>query len=228
MTHLTPSDDACFPSRPRSPRGRRPPPTPETWAEARSRYLDGWSAREICRRLDICLSSFRARAARGGWRRYDQPSPAWPEDWGGEDEEELPSDAGDLHAHAWRHACRAVVRGERLEARTWLKLSAELEALDRERARQRLEFAGSLSEAVAEAEDRLRDLGGDPDAVEPAWPDDDRYDLIDPSPADLSFMRLAALGGRRIGRIGLIGPGKHPFSRRGEGGARGGAADAGG
>ena len=55
-----------------------PPPlhtrrSADLWALARSDYLAGGSAPEVCERHGLSLSTFRWRARHEGWRRADQP-----------------------------------------------------------------------------------------------------------------------------------------------------------
>lgn len=115
-----------------------------TWDMARDAYLGGEPAAEVCRRFDLGLSAFRARARRCGWRRRDQPDPfvddpdASLEAMDLDDDGDAPqpsgagvaySGASDLREVAWRRVRRAVDGGRVLEAKRWLAVLAELRPL---------------------------------------------------------------------------------------------------
>ena len=53
-------------------RPRRPAPK-IVWDAVRADYLAGLPAHECCRRHGVTIAALRARAARNGWRRIDQP-----------------------------------------------------------------------------------------------------------------------------------------------------------
>ena len=61
------------------PTRRRPAGAPrryapaEVWHAVRADYMAGLPAHECCRRHGVTMAALRARAARNGWRRIDQP-----------------------------------------------------------------------------------------------------------------------------------------------------------
>ncbi len=103
----------------------------EVWAAVRADYLAGMSAPEACRRYGVGLSAMRARAAREGWRRADQPwtprSRLDPDDEGAELEARVGGDLDkvDLEELVWvahRRMLRAVMRGDAVEALRWRRV----------------------------------------------------------------------------------------------------------
>ena len=103
----------------------------EVWAAVRVDYLAGMSAPEACRRYGVGLSAMRARAAREGWRRADQPwtprSRLDPDDEGAELEARVGGDLDkvDLEELVWvahRRMLRAVMRGDAVEALRWRRV----------------------------------------------------------------------------------------------------------
>jgi hypothetical protein len=59
----------------------RPTAPDEVWDAVRDDYLAGMTAADACRKHGVGMSALRARSARDGWRRKDQPwSDALPED----------------------------------------------------------------------------------------------------------------------------------------------------
>ena len=99
--------------------------TPETWERARDDYLAGHSGPAVCARYGLGLATFRKRAAAGGWRRIDQPSP-WPmgplEIDGDLDE----ADYFDLAEMATIHLREAIVNGLVGQAEAWLRVQQRL------------------------------------------------------------------------------------------------------
>ena len=95
--------------------------SPEVWDRARADSLAGAAAEEVCRRHDLGLSAFRARARRDGWHRADQPDPT-----PGEDDLALHGlvDASELADLAWRRMARAIDQGRATEALRWQRLHA--------------------------------------------------------------------------------------------------------
>jgi hypothetical protein len=91
----------------------------ETWAKARSEYLLGFSAEEVCRRHDLGLSAMRRRARLEGWRRSDHVDPEVAQD-----DLDLFSDVGgdDLVEMARLRMIAAVARGRSAEAARWTRL----------------------------------------------------------------------------------------------------------
>lgn len=145
----------------RTPAGRRAP-TPEQWEAGKQQFLSGVSAEQVCEQHGLCLSSFRAKARREGWRRCDLPTPGLPVE---EMDEDLPVDAFNLREIAWRHAAAAIVRGDRFAARAWLRTARELRSVLQEDERADKQTLAELDEEAADLCDELRDAGIDPEAV---------------------------------------------------------------
>ena len=142
--------------------GRRAAPE-EVWAAVRVDYLAGMSAPEACRRYGVGLSAMRARAAREGWRRTDQPwtprSRLDPEDEGAELEARVGGDLDkvDLEELVWvahRRMLRAVMRGEAVEALRWRRVHAAM-------ADEQAEL-----ERFIDQEEAIRHMQSGPDAVD--------------------------------------------------------------
>lgn len=97
----------------------------ETWAEARSDYLAGFTAEDVCRRYDIGLSALRTRARRERWRRADglDPSPA-------DDDLDLFADVDpdDMVEMARLRMIAAISRGQSTEAARWSRIYREQRA----------------------------------------------------------------------------------------------------
>jgi len=116
------------------------PRSPETWARIREAYLQGTAASTLCERFGVGLRTLRDRARQEGWRRSDQPEPdlvnldlAQDDD---EDEEDAtPATAAELQAQAWRQVSRAIRRGRSAEARRWMALHAQFDALAKQERR---------------------------------------------------------------------------------------------
>ena len=116
-----------------APTSRRIRPD-SVWNDAREDYLVGFTAEEVCRRHDLGLSAFRARAQREGWRRADQPAPD-PVD-----------DALDLDApaasreqaidKAWRRVDAALDAGRSADAMRWMRIHEMLLAGERVQMRE--------------------------------------------------------------------------------------------
>ena len=178
----------------------RPPATgqrrfsEDVWACARDDYARGCSGPDVCDRYDIPLSTFRARAAREGWRRGDLAPPAklWQER-PPIDDADLETDACRLSEIAWRHAARAVMEGDRQAARTWTRLSRELLEVYREDAARREAFSDAVEDRIAQAEDDLAEAGLDPDAVEVAIPPARLASGVPITRDDLRMARMFAL-----------------------------------
>ena len=96
------------------------------WDLARRAYLQGGDPRLICEQYGLNRSTFRDRARREGWRREDILDDARP--WTRMDENTMELRRSDLIVTAWTHAARAVARGKRLEARSWLAVIRDLGA----------------------------------------------------------------------------------------------------
>lgn len=103
----------------------------DAWAAARHDYLSGDTAETVCARYDLRLGTFRARAARDGWRRLDQgdPEPVDLEAEGGR------PDYGEMARHALVRLDRAVRRGRPGEASSWMRLHEKLALMARAAAR---------------------------------------------------------------------------------------------
>ena len=124
----------------RAGEGRHSPPD-EVWTGVRDDYLAGLSAPECCRRYGVGLSALRARAAREGWRRADQPwaprSRLDPDDEGAELEARVGGDLDrvelrELTFVAFRRMMRAVMRGDAVEALRWRRVREVMEAEEAE------------------------------------------------------------------------------------------------
>lgn len=111
------------------------------WLRVRDDYLAGMSAPDACRRHGVGLSALRARAAREGWRRIDQPWAPPPNALDAEDEGLKLEDrvGGDLDKVelcelsfvAHRRMMRAVLRGDATAALRWRQV---MRAMDEEEA----------------------------------------------------------------------------------------------
>lgn len=98
---------------------------PEIWDLARRDYLAGHSGPAVCARYGLGLTSFRNRAAAGGWRRVDQPAPmpAGPIEVDGNLDEASYFDLAEMAAI---HLREAIVNGRSTEAATWLRIHLRL------------------------------------------------------------------------------------------------------
>jgi hypothetical protein len=93
----------------------------DMWDHARREYLAGVKATTICQRYGMSLSSFRAHARAGGWRRVDQPVCEVPPEFG----EYHPDDAvsfANLADQAFLNIRRALGSGRAAEASTWMRV----------------------------------------------------------------------------------------------------------
>ncbi len=99
------------------------------WARAREDYLAGDAAETVCDRHGLALSTFRARAKAGSWRRIDQPDPE-PVELDAEEEADL-LDYARMARHALVRLNRAVLRGRAAEAARWMRLHTRLSDLAR-------------------------------------------------------------------------------------------------
>lgn len=147
--------------------GRRAAPD-EFWAAVREDYLAGRSAPECARRHGVSVGALRARAARDGWRRADQPwAPADrldPWDEGVDLEARVGGDLDqvevcELAFVAHRRMLRAVMRGDAVEALRWRRVELTLAELDAQEARDRERLEAILWRRAEDAE-------GDLDAVD--------------------------------------------------------------
>jgi hypothetical protein len=100
-----------------------------TWDAARDDYLAGFTAEEVCRRHDLGLSAFWARAKQQGWRRADQPAPDVADR--PLDLDAPPETRQSAIDKAWRRATRALDEGCSSEAMRWMRLHDMLVAADR-------------------------------------------------------------------------------------------------
>ena len=117
-----------------SPRPTRSAPD-AVWAAVRADYLAGMPATEACRRHAVGLSALRARAAREGWRRADQPWPPPgrldPDDEGAALSDSVGGDVARITRNqlaevAGRRMIRAILRGDAPEALRWRRVRAAL------------------------------------------------------------------------------------------------------
>lgn len=98
---------------------------------ARREYLSGVKATTVCQRYGMSLSSFRAHARAGGWRRMDQPQCEAPPEFGEYHPDDNVSFA-DLADQAFLNIRRALGAGRASEASTWMRVYDSL--ADRARA----------------------------------------------------------------------------------------------
>ena len=101
------------------------------WDHARREYLAGVKATTVCQRYGISLSSFRAHARAGGWRRMDQAGCEAPPEFGEYHPDDNVSFA-DLADEAFLNIRRALGMGRASEASTWMRVYDSL--ADRARA----------------------------------------------------------------------------------------------
>jgi len=95
------------------------------WDLARLEYLSGVKASSICQRYGMSLSSFRAHARSGGWRRIDRPDcDAVPED--GEFHPDDNVSFADLADQTFLNIRRAIATGRAGEAASWMRLFDKL------------------------------------------------------------------------------------------------------
>lgn len=145
--------------------------TPEDlWAAVKADYLAGLSGPDCCRRYGVRLSALRARAARHGWRRADQPwvAPHALDPW---DEGLALEEAtqGDLERIDWgqlshvaeSRMMRAVLRGDAGEVMRWHRVTEIMDVREAE-----------LRRWAEEEEVRRYRLRQDSRAAEPDSPDD--------------------------------------------------------
>jgi len=109
------------------------------WAAARSEYLAGAEAQDVCRRHDLRPATFLRIAGEQGWRRPD-PAPAVqteplviPEAPPGAIRD-VPLSAAQMADKAWAMLQTAVAAGRLIEARGWLRLHKDLQPHVREEA----------------------------------------------------------------------------------------------
>ena len=114
-----------------APRAARP----VVWDGVRHDYLSGLPAHECCRRHGVTIAALRARAARQGWRRIDQPwvpPNALPaEDEGVQLEQRSEGDldridVSELGFVAHRRMLRCVLRGDAAGALRWRRVEKML------------------------------------------------------------------------------------------------------
>ena len=115
----------------------------DEWEAIRSQYLAGVSARDLCDRHEIGLSTLRMKARDGGWRRGDVSADpdlfpvavdAWPAaaDYDDDDDEGetvfAVDDWPDMIVTTRRHLRRAIASGRAAEAASWMRLHDRLRA----------------------------------------------------------------------------------------------------
>ena len=180
-----------------APTGRRPSAPDEVWDQVREAYLAGASAPDCCRTYGVGLSALRARSARDGWRRIDQPfSPPAnrldPWDEGLELEDRVDGDLDKVEPRelswvAWRRMTRAILRGDAAEALRWrrvrIAMDEEADELDRLIAQDEALQVHRDDEAECQAlrgdDDRGADAGPHPND-----PDDPDGVFQTPSPLE--------------------------------------------
>jgi hypothetical protein len=100
----------------------------QVWDLARDDYLAGEPARVVCRRYDLGLSAFRARARKAGWRLQDQDDPdMYDPAVELEDIEDIDLSAMALSAR--RRLQLSLMDGEATEALRWLKIFETLSSM---------------------------------------------------------------------------------------------------
>ncbi|KQS57498.1 hypothetical protein ASG17_01920 [Brevundimonas sp. Leaf363] len=109
-----------------TPRRIRPD---SVWNDAREDYLIGFTAQEVCRRHDLGLSAFWARAQREGWRRADQPAPDPVDD--ALDPDAPVASREQAIDKAWRRVDAALDAGRSTDALRWMRIHAMLLAGER-------------------------------------------------------------------------------------------------
>lgn len=156
------------------------------WDQARRDYLDGDAAETVAARYGVGVSTVRARAKAGGWRRCDQPDPE-PVDLDVEEAEGL-ADYSVMARHALVRLNRAVMAGRAAEAGSWMRLHQRL-----------LDLARLTAEAAApppapdpeEEQDRLfADMTVHLNAVADLARDLARDNLDDPLVREAMMLRL--------------------------------------
>ena len=171
------------------PHARRAAPA-EVWHAVRADYLAGLPAHECCLRHGVGMAALRARAARNGWRRIDQP---WtpgnaldPSDEGVQLEQRSEGDLDridtcELIFVAHRRMLRAVLRGDAGGALRWRRVGQALEAEEAEMRRYLCQEEALNSMRIAEEADGavwLRPTPGLPAAVD--------VDTVDPAIANFA------------------------------------------
>lgn len=108
-----------------------------TWDAIRQAYLEGVSARDLCDRYEVALSTLRLKAKEGGWRRADLPDsslgPSDVDEWA----DNAAPDALDVEEENWADLAdrvrfrlrRAIASGRAAEAASWLRVYDRLNAL---------------------------------------------------------------------------------------------------
>lgn len=161
----------------------------DTWAEARSDYLAGFTAEDVCRRHDLGLSALRTRARRERWRRADgvDPSPA-------DDDLDLFSDVrpDDMVEMARLRMVAAISRGQSTEAARWSRIYRDQRA-DRDQ-RELLEIERRL---LTRAVPPARRPSPAPDAIVHDVHSKILPDRLEPSPSRQVRRRLAREAAKR-------------------------------
>lgn len=186
-----------------APRARRPAPK-TVWEAVRADYLAGLPAHECCRRHGVTVAALRARAARNGWRRIDQPwvpaNTLSPDDEGVQLEQRSEGDLDRIDSHdlifvAHRRMRRCVLRGDAAGALRWRRVGQALEAEEAEIRRYLCQEEALNSTRIAEEADGavwVRPTPGLPrpaanvDPVDSATPNSTDVDPVDPATPDFS------------------------------------------
>ena len=170
---------------------RRPAPK-NVWETVRADYLAGLPAHECCRRHGVTIAALRARAARNGWRRIDQP---WvpanaldPTDEGVQLEQRSEGDLDRIDTHelifvAHRRMRRCVLRGDAAGALRWRRVGQALEAEEAEMRRYLCQEEALNSNRLAEEADGAVWMRRTPGLPRPA--DVDSVDSATPNPPDV-------------------------------------------
>jgi hypothetical protein len=168
-------------------------PAPRTWrtltdAEwdiVRRDYLAGVSARDLCDRYEIGLSTLRLKARQGGWRRVDRPADVelfpdgGPSEASGVEDAAAPYDSVAADVEDWSDMAvgarlrlrRAIQAGRPAEAASWMRLHERLSA--RAVAAAEADEGEPSAEVASPAPDRTEAVvdGAPPADPPPARPD---------------------------------------------------------
>ncbi|MEQ7154444.1 hypothetical protein [Brevundimonas aurifodinae] len=149
----------------------------DMWAHARREYLAGVKATTICQRYGMSLSSFRAHARVGGWRRVDQPTCEVPPEFGEYHPDDQVSFA-DLADQAFLNIRRALGSGRAAEASTWMRVYDRL--ADRARSEVMAELPDVKPPLLESRREPLRlGTGEDDESLE--------FNVITPQPESASY-----------------------------------------
>lgn len=172
--------------------------SPETWNRARTDYLDGATAEEVCRRYDIGLSALRTRAREEGWRRADAPDPAPAAD---DVDEFATRGITDLVDMAFSRLAQALSHGRAADAARWERIHRALHERAAEEARDDAEAQRLAELWIRRPDARPTHAAPRLDARGLAVGDvhDLHPEILDQAPANRAERRRAAREERRRG-----------------------------